>query len=79
MRLFLVRSQVIKDPKTQQEICAIKWMLRGESYPVLDVYKYMHTDKETDTKRIVTRFLAANPKTGELAWIDSRVVDFAGE
>ena len=79
MRLFLVRSQVTKDPKTQQEICTIRWMKRGDSYPVFEVYKYMQTDKETQEKKIVTHFLVGDPGSGRLAWIDARVVDFVGE
>jgi hypothetical protein len=76
----MVKPQIVIDPNNPtKKFPAIRWMKEGVSYPVFDIYKYTLTDKETGTKKIVTRYLAGDPVAGSMAWVDARVVDFTGE
>lgn len=70
---------VIDPARPNHKFPAIRWMKEGVSYPVFDIHKYTLTDKETSTKKIVTHYLAGDPSTGSMAWIDARAVDFTGE
>ena len=57
----------------------VDWMKPDVTYPVLDVYKYLRTDKDTGIQTFVTWFLIGDKDTGILSWVSSSAVDYAEE
>jgi len=56
----------------------VAWLEGDKAYPVIDVYKYLEKNKETGKSTFKTWFLVGNPVTGEMGWVESHTVSYAG-
>lgn len=62
--------------KMRNEKPLISWMKPDVSYRVLNVYKYLKTDKETGLSTFNTWFLIGDKETGIMSWVDTRGLDY---
>lgn len=73
---FIVKVKTKFEVKTQTIKPVVSWMKMDMPYAVLDIYKYLKTDKETGSQTFYTYFLIGDQDTGIFYWVDSHGVDF---
>jgi hypothetical protein len=56
----------------------VSWLEENKAYAIIDVYKYLEKNKESGKSIFKSWFLVGNPETGEMGWVESHTVDYAG-